>query len=475
MIQLPEPFETRMKMILGPEFPAFSHSLSSAVSHSIRFNPKKIIGPGQHNPIYYCNTGIYLPERPVYTLDPLFHSGAYYVQESSSMFLEQFILLQNKKKLNVLDLCAAPGGKSTHLSSLLSEDSLLVSNEVIHSRGQILSENLKKWGNPNVVVTCNDPKDFSRLPGFFDVIVVDAPCSGEGLFRRDASAMDEWSESNASHCALRQKRILADIWPALAEGGMLVYSTCTYNPEENEENIAWLANFARVEAISLHLPDEWGIRTIDAGGIPGYRFYPHKVRGEGFFITAVQKNEAVPGKWNARSKASLSAAGKSELNVLGDLIQSPLLSVLKFEESLLAVPTSLITAFEQVKSNLRIIHAGVRIGEIVRDSLNPAHELAISSILNQSFFPQVQLTLEQALSYLKKEDFKLDFKEKGWNLMTYNGHAIGWAKNIGNRFNNSYPKEWRIRMSTTEFTGQRLLEEAAKFPFETTNNVRYEI
>jgi len=469
MIQLPEPFEMRMKMILGPEYPAFSHSLSSSVSHSIRINPKKIRKFDNHPSINHCSTGLYLQERPIYTLDPLFHSGAYYVQESSSMFLEQFILLRNKKSIKVLDLCAAPGGKSTHLSSLLSEDSLLVSNEVIHSRGQILSENLKKWGNPNVVVTSNDPKDFSRLPGFFDVIVVDAPCSGEGLFRRDASAMDEWSESNASHCALRQKRILADVWPALAEGGMLIYSTCTYNPEENEENIVWLSNFAQVEAISLHLPEEWGVRTIDAGRIPGYRFYPHKVRGEGFFIAAVQKNETVPGKLNARSKASLAVAGKSEMTVLGDLLQKQSLTLLKFEESMLALPASLITAFEQIKSNLRIIHAGVKIGEIVRDNLNPAHELAVSPIYNKSHFPMVQLSLGQALSYLKKEDFQLNFQEKGWNLLTYNGHSIGWAKNIGNRFNNSYPKEWRIRMSTTEFTGTRLLEEATKFPFEPKN------
>lgn len=465
MIQLPEAFEMRMKMILGPEYPAFSHSLSSAVSHSVRINPGKTRNPAGHNKIKYCETGFYLNERPVYTLDPLFHAGAYYVQESSSMFLEQFMLLRNKKNLKVLDLCAAPGGKSTHLSSLLSADSLLVSNEVIHTRGQVLSENLKKWGNPNVVVTSNDPRDFSRLPGFFDVIVVDAPCSGEGLFRRDASAIQEWSETSAGHCAMRQKRILADVWPALAEGGMLVYSTCTYNPEENEENITWLTRFAEVEAISLHLPDEWGIRTIDAGRIPGYRFYPHKVRGEGFFIAAVQKNETVKDKISTRSKTSLAIAGKSDLNILGDLLQEKPISLLKFGDSLLALPSALVPAFEQVKSNLRIIHAGVRIGEIVRDSLVPAHDLAVSTIYNKSHYPQVQLTLEQALSYLKKEDFQPDFREKGWNLLTYNGYSIGWAKNIGNRFNNSYPREWRIRMSTTEFTGSRLMEEAKKFPF----------
>ncbi len=475
MIQLPEAFEMRMKMILGPEFPAFSNSLSSSVSHSVRINPKKITEVGRHTPVTHCNTGFYLEQRPIYTLDPLFHSGAYYVQESSSMFLEQFLLLRNKKKINVLDLCAAPGGKSTHLSSLLSEDSLLVSNEVIHSRGLILSENLKKWGNPNVVVTCNDPRDFSRLPGFFDVIVVDAPCSGEGLFRRDASAMDEWSESNASHCALRQKRILADVWPALAEGGMLVYSTCTFNPEENEENIAWLSNFAAVDPITLHLPDEWGVRTINAGNIPGYRFYPHKMKGEGFFIAAVQKKEQVPKNQNFKNKSSLAVAGKSELSLIGNLLRHSHLSLLKFGESLLAFPSSLVSSLDQIKANLRIIHAGIKIGEIVRDSLIPAHELAVSSVYNKEYFPQVDLSLEQAISYLKKDDFQLRFEEKGWNLLTYNGQPLGWAKNIGNRFNNSYPREWRIRMSTNEFTGSRLVEEAKKFPFETQNRESYEL
>lgn len=465
MIQLPEPFEMRMKMILGPEFPAFSHSLSAPVSHSVRINPKKLVKTEGLAFVDYCKTGFYIKQRPVFTLDPLFHSGSYYVQESSSMFLEQFILLRNKKKLKVLDLCAAPGGKSTHLSSLLSEDSLLVSNEVIHSRAQILSENLKKWGNPNVVVTCNDPKDFSRLPGFFDIIVVDAPCSGEGLFRRDASAMNEWSEANAGHCALRQKRILADVWPALAEGGMLVYSTCTYNPGENEENLTWLSGFAEVEAIALHLPDEWGIRTVTAGNIPGYRFYPHKVKGEGFFMAAVQKMSPADTNVPLRNKTTLPVAGKSELGTIGNILTNSQVTMLKFGESLLAFPASLLSTLELVKANLRIIHAGVRIGEIVRDSLIPSHELAVSTICDKTQFPQADLSLEQALSYLKKEDFTLSFEEKGWNLLKYRGQPLGWAKNIGSRFNNSYPKEWRIRMSTNEFTGARLQEEEAKFPF----------
>ena len=464
MIQLPDSFENRMGMILGTEFPAFRGSFSTPVCPTIRINPKKctkVIGKAS---VSYCSTGYYLSERPVFTLDPLFHAGVYYVQEASSMFLEQFILSTGKKRLRVLDLCAAPGGKSTHLSSLLSDDSLLVCNEVIHSRAVILSENLKKWGNPNVVVTCNDPKDFSRLPGFFDIVVVDAPCSGEGLFRRDHAAISEWSEANANLCAQRQKRILADIWPALAEDGMLVYSTCTFNPAENEENICWLSEYAPVKAVPLEIPDDWGIVTTEANGLPCYRFYPHKVKGEGYFSSAVRKKGAEETKWSTRRKASLPLAGKTDQVILNDLLVNQSFSLLKFEESLLAWPTALLAELDQLKANLRIVHAGVKTGEMIRGSFNPAHELAVSTICNKSRFPQLELTHEQALSYLKREDFRLDIPEKGWILFTYQNQPIGWAKNIGNRFNNGYPKEWRIRMSTAEFTGERLLEEASKFP-----------
>ena len=464
MSLLPSAFENRMNRILGPEFKPFILSIASSVNHSVRLNEKKTGTVAGENQVPYCTSGYYINDRPVYTLDPSFHAGAYYVQESSSMFLEQFISHLGKRKLRVLDLCAAPGGKSTHLTSLLSEDSLLVSNEVIHSRALILSENLKKWGNPNVVVTCNDPKDFSRLPGFFDLIVVDAPCSGEGLFRRDKQAICEWSESNADLCAQRQKRILADIWPSLAENGMLIYSTCTFNPSENEENISWLSSFASVEAVHLEIQDEWGIVTSDANGIPCYRFYPHRVKGEGFFTAAVWKREAVEAKSAFRSKSPMPHADKTEKQLLNNLLINCSFSILKFGDSFLAWPEALVSELDQLKAALRIVHAGVRTGEIIRDSFNPAHELAVSTICNKSRFPQVELTHEQALSYLKKEDFRLDIPEKGWILFAYHDHPIGWAKNLGNRFNNGYPKEWRIRMSITDYVGERLKEEAEKFP-----------
>ena len=466
MILLPESFERRMKMILGQECQAFINSISDSVHHAIRINPKKTKIVAGSIPVPFCQTGYYLNQRPIYTLDPLFHAGVYYVQESSSMFLEQFILQSQKKKLKVLDLCAAPGGKSTHLSSLISEDSLLVSNDVIRSRAGILSENLRKWGNPNVITTCNDPRDFSRLPGFFDVIVVDAPCSGEGLFRRDPAAIEEWSEANADHCAQRQKRILADVWPALAEGGILIYSTCTFNTAENEDNITWLSEFSQVEAVSLEISEEWGIVTTNANGIPCYRFYPHRVKGEGFFMAAVRKKGAVESAMNQKIKATLALAGKAEQSFFSGIIENLPLSLLKFEDNFLAFPTELLSALDQVKSNLRIVHAGIKVGEIKQATLIPAHELAVSTIVNQSHFPSADLSLEQSVSFLKRDDFQFDFKERGWNLMTYRNHPLGWAKNIGNRFNNSYPKEWRIRMSTSEYTGERLAEEARKFPLE---------
>ena len=466
MILLPESFEVRMKSILGSEFPSFRNSLNAQVNHSVRINPKKIKKVPNLNCVPHCSTGYYLTQRPIYTLDPLFHAGAYYVQESSSMFLEQFILQSDKKSLRILDLCASPGGKSTHLSSLLPDDCLLVSNEVIHSRALVLSENLKKWGNPNVIVTCNDPRDFSRLPGFFDIIVVDAPCSGEGLFRRDASAIEEWSLSNADHCAQRQKRILADVWPALAQGGMLIYSTCTFNPAENEDTIKWLSEFTSIEPVKLQLPDDWNIDITDAAGFPCYRFYPHRVKGEGFFTAAVRKMEPSESKWNMKTKLSLTLASKSEQIILNRTIKDLSLSLMKFENDFLAWPTALLSEFDQVKNNLRIVHAGVKAGEIIRDVFIPAHELAISNICNEQQFPQVDLTLEQALLYLKKDDFQLFFVERGWNLLTYKDIPLGWAKNIGNRFNNIYPKEWRIRMSIATYTGEKLTEEADKFPLE---------
>ena len=381
------------------------------------------------------------------------------------MFLEQAIRqLDVKSGVKVLDLCAAPGGKSTHLASLISEDSLLVSNDVIRARGQILSENLKKWGNANVVVTNNDPHDFQRLPQFFDVIVVDAPCSGEGLFRRDESAILEWSTDNAQLCAQRQQRILADIWPSLKDGGVLIYSTCTFNPAENEDNIMWLNQFADIEPVPLHISDSWGITITDSGGFPCYRFYPHKVSGEGFFMAVVRKRGENSPSQLRKLKENPLQASRAEKERAMSLLNNERLEILRFEDSLLAFPAALMPDLLQIKNNLRIIHAGVKIGEIKQKDLLPAHELALSKILDRSVFPEIDLSLEDAITYLKRDDISPKSTEKGWNLITYRNVPLGWVKNLGNRFNSAFPKEWRIRMSVTEYQGERLIAEKRKFP-----------
>src|SRR6186997_1110290 len=237
--------------------------------------------------IPWAETGFYLETRPSFTFDPLFHAGCYYVQEASSMFLEQALkqTVDLSQPLKILDLCAAPGGKSTHILSLITKESLLVSNEVIRSRANILNDNINKWGCSNVLVTSNDPRDFQRLENYFDVIVVDAPCSGSGLFRRDPDAIEEWSEQNVALCSQRQQRILADVLPALKNGGVLVYSTCSYSKNEDEEICDWLISELKVESLKLKVEENWNIVQSDVG----YRFWPDKIKGEGFFIACFRK------------------------------------------------------------------------------------------------------------------------------------------------------------------------------------------
>ena len=462
---LPEQFCKRMKEILGTEFPEFEQSFSQEVSTSIRTNTSKYSATPLLSQVDYCSTSYFLPKRPLFTLDPFIHSGVYYVQEPSSMFLEQVInQLGLEHGIKALDLCASPGGKSTHLISLLPKDSLLVANDVIRARSQILSENMKKWGDENVIVTNNDPHDFQRLPDFFDLILVDAPCSGEGLFRRDPNAIDEWSQDNAQLCAQRQQRILADVWPTLKEGGILIYSTCTFNPAENEDNIQWLNEFADIENVPLKISANWGITTSETNGFSGYRFYPHKVAGEGLFIAVVQKGGNGKDSDKRKAKDHQLNASKAEKEFLRELLIPGEFEILKFEQSLLTIPTNHINHFNHVKSNLRIVHAGVKVGEIKQNDLIPNHDFGLSKILNRETYPEIDLTIEQALRYLKRDEISPISSNKGWNLVTYRNIPLGWVKNLGNRYNSAFPKEWRIRMSIDEFTEEKLRNEMSKFP-----------
>jgi 16S rRNA C967 or C1407 C5-methylase (RsmB/RsmF family) len=287
---MPQAFQVQMQQLLGDEWDDFAAALQQPAPISIRYNPyKNTASPAALEKVSWSPNAYYLPERPVFTLDPAFHAGAYYVQEASSMFVGEVIrqLFPIQKPAKVLDLCAAPGGKTTDLLSCLPAQSLLVCNEVIRSRFQILKQNVIKWGQSNVILSNHDSKDFARLNGFFDVILVDAPCSGEGLFRKDPGASSEWSPNNVQLCTGRQKRILAKAADLLAPGGVLIFSTCTYNRKENEGNASWMMNTFGLEPISLDIPEAWNIVYRDIG----YQFYPHRIKGEGFYIAVMTKKD----------------------------------------------------------------------------------------------------------------------------------------------------------------------------------------
>jgi NOL1/NOP2/sun family putative RNA methylase len=453
-VQLPSSLIHSLQNVKGFDETAFIniHQSGEQIT-SIRFNPLKADDEqnrkseivNRNSKIPWSSEGYYLQQRPFFTFDPLFHAGTYYVQEASSMFLEQAIkqTTDTTQPLLVLDLCAAPGGKSTLLQGIISKESLLVSNEVIQSRVNILKENLIKWGSNNVVVTNNDPRDFTSLHSLFDVVVIDAPCSGSGLFRRDAEAINEWSEANVQLCSQRQQRIIADVWNCLKEDGVLIYSTCSYSAEEDEEILDWMVSKSKVESIKLKVEEEWNIDEVQSTtGAYGYRFWPHKVKGEGFFIAAFRKKEETDEVRMKIKKESIPS--KEEIKLASTWFQSTEnLSFILQGQNIAIVPSSWYTIIQYLMQQLKVRYAGVELGTIAKRDLLPEHALALSTIINQSIF-SVELNEEQALTYLRKNDLQIESSHKGWALAKYKGMNLGWMKLLGNRINNYYPKEYRI-------------------------------
>ena len=449
---LPHDFSLRIQGQLGSSFEAFENSLQQPSPISIRHNPHKRLADQLGVQVPWAEDGRYLDQRPIFTLDPAFHSGAYYVQEASSLFLEQALKqsVDLSQPLKVLDLCAAPGGKSTHLLSLLNSESLLVSNEVIRSRASILSENIQKWGYHNVLVTNNDPGHFKNLQGFFDVIVLDAPCSGEGLFRKDKNAMNEWSEANVELCSQRQQRIIADIWPSLKQNGILIFSTCTYNEKENEDNLVWLEGQHNCEFVSLPIKQEWGIEESKKGKAIGYRFYPHKAKGEGFFLSVVRKTDATSAA-RFRTKPMLTLAPKKITERLVDWVKDfDEKEFIVLDELICMIPRRYFAELELLTNQLHTVLKGTAIATPKHEKLIPEHSLALSIELNKGVFPQIELTKEEALAYLRKENLIVGQGQKGFTLMTYQKLPLGWVNLLGNRLNNLYPANWRVRMSDVE-------------------------
>ncbi|MDR0681652.1 MAG: RsmB/NOP family class I SAM-dependent RNA methyltransferase [Dysgonamonadaceae bacterium] len=434
-MELPAVFVSRTQALLGSEWSAFECALNEESPVSIRLNPYKSSTETLNSfknveIVPWASNAYYLPYRPAFTFDPLFHAGCYYVQEASSMFLEQIIRKQISKPVKVLDLCAAPGGKSTQLASVLPERSLLVANEIIRPRACILTENLIKWGIPNTIITNNDPSTIGKLSACFDVIVADVPCSGEGMFRKDTGVINEWSIHAIQLCAERQKRIIADVWPALKQGGLLVYSTCTYNKEENEDVISWICKELKAEIAD-----------------PLRRFMPHRTKGEGFFIATVRKTGGKEEKRKRKKEKGKKIQIPPEIK--NRLTEWDRFSIFSENNSFTIIPAIHSEDYLFLKNRLKIISAGTTLGEIKGKDFVPAHAMAMSNFLASSAFPKWELDKETALKYLRRETLQTTVGNlpKGYILVTYLNHPLGFIKNIGIRTNNLYPQEWRIRAS----------------------------
>lgn len=426
-----------------------AHVQGQAIT-SIRLNPFKPVELDFYlaDAVPWCSDGYYLANRPQFTLDPLFHAGAYYVQEASSMFVAHIIksLGLDKEPLMALDLCAAPGGKSTLLNSTLHPESLLLANEIIKSRSIILLENLTRWGTANTVVSNNDPSAFRRLPGFFDLALVDAPCSGSGMFRKDDDAIDEWSESNVKLCSERQQRILSEMMPSLKTNGYLIYSTCSYSEEENEAMLDWLIDEYHMETVQIPCEPSWGMEhtTSKKYKASGYRFYPHLVQGEGFFVGVLKVRDVQPSFSLKKLKVEKVALPKVALkgwvkdySQFASLMHQDTVHIFAKEHELA------IKAFQQV---LYLKDAGTTVGKWLGKELLPNHDLALSIHLDSSL-NAVELNLDLAQDYLRKEALPIELFDgiaKGWCLIQYKKLPIGWIKVLGNRINNYYPREVRI-------------------------------
>ena len=450
-MDLPISFEQSMRQLLGEEYEAFREALLGEPAVSIRLNRNKCAATVNYEVVPWATEGYYLPERPAFTFDPLLHAGCYYVQEASSMFVEQAVKQHLGEALVALDLCAAPGGKSTLLRSLLPDDCVLVSNEVMRPRAQVLAENITKWGHPRSIVTSNYPADFTPLGPLFDLILVDAPCSGEGMFRKDEVAVAEWSPENVTVCWQRQRDILTDIWPTLRPGGLLIYSTCTFNTQEDEENVRWMMDVLGAELLPIDIDAAWNITPgliSDVSHV--YRFLPGRTRGEGFFLAALRKKDAdsaglsePTAKKKVKDKRPTVTVPDECKRWLADGA-SYIYKVLDTE--VVAIPANMEPLRTLLAEHLHLLKSGITLAGLKGRDVLPAHELAMSTALSAGAFVRCELPYMDALRYLRREAIVLPPDvSRGFVIVTYRNVPLGFVKNLGNRANNLYPNEWRIR------------------------------
>lgn len=469
-MNLPSDFISYTRQLMGNElYSRLEEGLDSQESPvSIRLNPFKAQSLDVTEGLYDCTvpwcsaTGRYLRERPNFTFDPLLHAGLYYVQEAASMIVDHIVRTFINQPVRMLDLCAAPGGKSTALRAAIPEGSVLFSNEPMRTRAQILSENLQKFGHEDVIVTNNYPRDYRKAGIMFDAILADVPCSGEGMFRKDDGARAEWSQQNVDNCWQLQREIVSDIWKCLQPGGLLIYSTCTFNAHEDEENVEWIASELGADIIELPVKESWNITPAVVGNAPVCRFLPGISRSEGLFVAVLRKHgesetttlnasatNSKPKKDRKNQRKQTAQGCKQQSTDTMQALRTPdNFTDRRNGDAIIAIPKRWADTYDTAASTLKIMHAGVTLGTEKGRDIIPDQSLAMSRQLNIDAYPQVELGYAEAINFLRKEAVTLpEGTPRGFVVVTYLGYPLGMEKNIGNRANNLYPTEWRIKSS----------------------------
>ncbi len=441
-MKLPEEFIEQLRELLPDEWEALADAITtSEPSVAVRVNEARGVGvPDGCHRVPWCREGFYLTDRPAFTFDPDWHAGRYYVQDASSMFIAHVIRHFIHEPVRYLDLCAAPGGKTTAAIQALPQRSLVVANEIVPPRARVLADNVVRWGDPRCVVTSNAPAQIGKLTHFFDVIAADVPCSGEGMMRKDDEAVAQWSPALVEQCAQRQREILTDVWDALRPGGLLIYSTCTYNRQENEQMADFIVHELGATSLEVPIESSWNIHPAIDSDCHCYRFMPHRVDGEGLFMAVFRKDgnaprqevkikEKLPKKADEIGKNWLSHPDDYVVEQLGDLS--------------IAVPQDIRREVVALRATLNVLHAGVELATVMGRKTVPHHALAMSLARATDAFPICEVDYQTALRYLRGESVTLD-APRGYVLVAHQGAILGFANNLGNRANNLYPKPQRI-------------------------------
>ena len=453
MRALPIAFTERMRKQLGAEEAEHLFSALDGLSPvAVRLNPAKCGEEGvwsDGEEIGWSKSGRKLKERPSFTLDTAFHAGAYYVQEAASQFIDYLISGEELQGKRVLDMCSAPGGKTTIYSTAVGEEGLVLANEYVRSRANVLADNVRKWGMGNVLVTNNAPEHIAQFEGWFDLVAVDAPCSGEGMFRKEEVAREDWSEEAVKMCAARQLSIVREAWQSLKDGGLFIYSTCTFNEDEDEGLLrAFIEEVGDVFEPSqrVEIDDKWGIVRGEVGAFQTFRFFPHKTDSEGLFVAIARKVEPTTQRTPKARKKVMQEVDKISRKELSRWLQgSDNYTFAMVADTIYAYRTEQFKAVQALSEGLTAIYSGVAMGQIFKGKLKPDWALSQYVKLERKVVETVELDEASALDYLRKRDIAVDDMREGINLLTHRGRALGFAKRVGARCNNLYPNSLKIQ------------------------------